>query len=140
MHYNLINEVMSCKCSTTPTVGMMGTQFVGSDRYKVVCVKVLSPKKVVVATLGDFKVNTVDNLDYYDGDINELYERTIALPSWVKEEQWEEGELEEFKQRTFDENVYSLRKNGRWLRKGQPAHYTGAIHWGKADEYRDPCF
>lgn len=131
---------MSCKCSTTPTEGMMGTMFVGSDRYKVVCVKVLSPTRVVVAEHGNFPVKTVDNLDYYDGDVTALYERTVALPTWVNRETWEPGEFEEFKKRNFDEHVFSRRRNGRWLEKGKPAHSTGAIHWGKADEYRDPSF
>lgn len=34
MNYNLLNEAMNLKKSVTPVPGMMGTLFVGSDRYK----------------------------------------------------------------------------------------------------------
>lgn len=140
MHYNLINEAMSCKCSTTPVAGMMGTMFVGSDRYMAVCVKVLSPKRVIVNVHGDYKVKNVDGIDYYDGDVEALYEHTVALPSWVSELKIEGEKLEEFKKKEFKKHVYSLRKNGRWMPAGRGAWHTGSIHWGVAEEYLDPSF
>ena len=136
----MVNEFMSCQCSTTPVAGMMGTMFVGSDRYKVVCVKVLSPKRVLTAWLGDFPVKTVDGLDYYDGDVNTLYSRITQVPGWANAEHMTEEDIKELIQHEIDDNTYTLRQNGRWIKKGSPAHSTGAIHWGKADEYRDPSF
>ena len=44
-----INEVMNTKANENPEVGMGATMFVGSDRYPMVVVKVLSKKTVEVA-------------------------------------------------------------------------------------------
>ena len=37
-------------------------------------------------------------------------------------------------------DIYKLRKNGRWVKKGNGLWGTGAVYFGHADEYRDPSF
>ena len=36
--------------------------------------------------------------------------------------------------------IFTYRKNKRWMHEGDDLWGTGAIHLGKADEYRDPDF
>jgi hypothetical protein len=37
-------------------------------------------------------------------------------------------------------DIYTLRKNGRWIKEGCGLWETGGVHFGKADNYRDPSF
>lgn len=52
------------------------------------------------------------------------------------------GDVMIFRRNTLaDERVYTLRKNGRWIRQGQPANTRGAsLTVGRRDYYRDPSF
>ena len=36
--------------------------------------------------------------------------------------------------------IFKLRKNNRWIRQGNSLWGTGAVHFGHADNYRDPSF
>ena len=46
---HMINEVMSCSSNVIePKVGMLGTYFVGSDRYAIAIAKVITNKKIFV--------------------------------------------------------------------------------------------
>ena len=117
-----INEIMSCEMSVTPTVGMLGTMYVGTDRYAVMCTKVSSPKRVKVVTLYNFESIPADCFEKKDG-------------------------IEYMKKEYFDNNFsnddglpYSFRKNGRWMPMGLSAWGTCSIHFGVADPYQDPCF
>ena len=131
IHYNELNEVMNCKSSVKNNIvpGMGATMYVGSDRYPMVVTEVISPKKVKVAHLMD---SHIDKLILKDG--------THILP---------EEYLKEYKNFTKDEfgfgsyyaaDVYTLRKNGRWMKAGEGLWGTGSIHIGYVDEYRDPSF
>ena len=119
IHPSMINEVMNCSASIMPKPGMMGTEFVGSDRYGVVCVSVDSPKRVTVCKLwgleeGCEKTNPNIKIDE-DGVM------------------WWFGPRDE-----EDLSKWSLRKGGRW--KEMNKDYSGAIHFGICDPYRDPDF
>lgn len=144
MHYNVINEVMSCKKSIMPTPGMMGTYFVGSDQYEVVCLQVVSPKKVIVALHGNYPKVTVNGIDYYDRSVDALLDKlTPKIDRYIAKygDTDEAKRMYEFDLRHFNsEYIFSLRKNGRWLRQGSGAWSTGSIHWGHAEEYLDPSF
>jgi len=131
IHINEINEVMNCSKSKKNNlyVGVCGTQFVGSDRYAVVITEIISPKCVRVAHMRDadyphnIKQDSNGN-DYLEPSIVKNYvsldtDRTSIKPI---------GRL------------FRLRKNGRWIQEGNDLWSTGAVHFGEADEYRDPSF
>lgn len=141
----MVNEVMNGKMSITPTEGMAGTMFVGSDRYKVVCVKVVSPKRVLVAKHGSYPIKNVEGVDYYDGNVAELLNEIVPNIKWYdryddataeEKEKWLQYDLKRF----YQQHTYTLRQNGRWVEKGEKPFSCCSIHWGAADEYRDPCF
>lgn len=148
VHPNQLNEAMSCHMSIMPTPGMLGTYFVGSDRYEVVCAKVLSPKRVIVLDIHDPKKKIVDGIEYYDGDIEQFLKDN--MPSLDKEYarakkygySKEDAEADYvFNMKRFEHDSYfSLRKGGRWLHKGANRFSTGAVHFGHAERYLDPSF
>lgn len=129
MNTNMINEVMNCQKSEKNHifVGLCGTQFVGSDRYAMVITEVISPKCVRVAHMRDDDYNS--NPSYDENGNQMIYDmsnyvrvndnRTAIEPKGV---------------------IFKLRKNGRWIQEGNSLHSTGAIHFGEAEEYRDPSF
>ena len=129
IHVNELNEAMNCNKSEKYNlyVGLCGTQYVGSDRYACVITEIISPKSVRVAWM--------DNNDYAhnrvkDEDGNEFI-RNMGAYVRVNHER---SKIEVIGK------VYKLRKNGRWIEEGHDLWSTGAVHFGEADEYRDPCF
>lgn len=146
--YYMVNEVMGCsKNETTPKVGMLGTYFVGSDRYAVVVAKVFSPKKIFAI---DVDESTLSNKRVDENGIEWLDEETVAkiLNDITPNRSWYEGmpeneivEVLEFDTKRFNrDNTYTFRKNGRWVEEGQSLWDCSSIHLGVADPYRDPDF
>lgn len=130
MHYNLLNECMSCEMSSTnPSVGMCATMFVGSDRYAMVVTEVINKKKIRVDYMEDSHYNEAKTTDENGADFVPLCkmhvytqindERTSIVPRG---------------------RIYTYRKNKRWMREGDDCWGTCSIHLGKADNYRDPSF
>lgn len=122
-NFHLIQETMGVKVSNNEGIkaGLCGTMFVGSDRYAVVVIKVLTPKKIEIKHLPwDFEniVETKDGLQH------------------IKEEH-----LEKLINNSKEEALtYTLRRNKRWMPQGQDCWGTSAIHLGKAENYADPSF
>lgn len=108
-------------------VGLCGTEFCGSDRWPMVITEIISPKCVRVASMTDDDYNSNRPHDEYGNEF--LYD----MSAYVRVNN----------ERTKIEpkgNIYKLRKNGRWLKEGANLWSTGAVHFGEADEYRDPSF
>ena len=131
IHVNELNEVMNCDKSEKKNlyVGLCGTMYVGSDRYAVVITEVISPKCVRVSHMIDidYEGNRI-----IDENGNEYLPR-IPMGKYCK--------LNEKRTKFVSMgDVFKLRKNGRWIREGQSLWSTGAVHFGRADEYRDPSF
>ena len=108
-----------------PFPGMLGTEYVGSDRYVVVCVSVDSPKRISVAKLWDIDENNIDNHPNIEIDDEGIM--------WIKDMS---------KEKTYNTSKWSLRTNKRgnsyW--KEMNTSYSSTIYWGKAEPYRDPSF
>ncbi len=119
---SMINEVMGVRKSETENikVGMTATMFVGSDSYAMVVTEVISPKKIRVSRMMDE--------DYYK-NVQMLSKEQMKKYVYVTDTTIIPiGE------------VYSYRKNKRWVAEGCGLWETGGIHLGHATEYRDPCF
>ena len=131
IHYNEVNEVMNCKSSVKTNIvpGMGATMYVGSDRYAMVVTEVISPKKVKVAHLKD---SHMDKLILKDG-IHNLPEEYLKEYENLTKDKFGCGSY-------YASDVYTLRKNGRWMKAGEGMWGTGSIHIGYADNYRDPSF
>jgi hypothetical protein len=122
---------------TIPTTGMLGTYFVGSDRYAVVCLHAFSNKKCNLAILYDYEniapshiITTEDGTMYLDEEMIAKYAGKKAL---------EEAKYPDEESYNFLD--YSLRKNGVWYRKGDPIQPgCGGVIFGTANPYRDPSF
>lgn len=116
-----INEVMNTRANETPNVGMPATMFVGSDRYAMIVLEVKSPKRVIITYMHD--------VDY---------------EAYIKDPEHFDGEEAIKKYKNFGSYYqgveYTLRKNGRWLPKGEGLWETCSVRFGSADNYRDPCF
>ena len=108
-----------------PLPGMLGTEYVGSDRYSVVCVSVDSPKRITVAKLWDIDENNIKNHPNIEIDDEGIM--------WIKDLS---------KERTYNTSKWSLRKNkrGKEYWKEMNKDYSSFIHWGEANPYRDPDF
>jgi len=128
MHINVINEAMGVRKSETENikVGMVATLFVGSDSYAMVVTEVISPKKIRVSHMMDEDYSTLDendeNVQFLSKNQMKKYVHvtdTTILPI---------GE------------IYSYRKNKRWIGEGRGLWETGGIHLGHATNYRDPSF
>jgi hypothetical protein len=134
MNACLLNEVMSCKASKKTNIvpGMGATRFVGSDRYAMVVTYVMSPKRIRVAHLfnedEDKFVENEDGMQVLPEDLLEKY--------YTQDKYDENG----FALSYHCSSEYTLRKNGRWMPKGDGCWGTGAIHIGHAENYRDPSF
>lgn len=109
-----------------PEVGMLGTEYVGSDRYSVVCVKVNSPKRITVCRLWGLDDGMVDN----NPDIM-IDDEGIM---WMEKNDWEKD-----KYSCGKEEIWSLRQNNRWCESGA-SRRSSSISWGIASPYRDPNF
>lgn len=118
LHPNMINEVMSAKCSLiTPVPGLAATMFVGSDRYAMVVTKVITPKKIEVSHV-------------YDGE-KEFVTHKNGIQTMPEEN---------LKKYVDNGITYTYRKNKRWMPFGQGLWGTCSIHLGHAEDYRDPSF
>lgn len=128
---SMIGEVMNVQKSDNfhLYVGLCGTQFVGSDCYGVVITEIISPKCVRIANL--------KNEDYTNNRLKDgLGNEYIPMPNMIKYVRVNE-------ERTKFEScgkIFKLRKNGRWIQEGANLWSTGGVHFGAAEEYRDPSF
>lgn len=129
IHVNQINEAMNCNASEKNHlyVGLCGTEFCGSDRWPMVITEIISPKCVRVASMTDDDYNSNRPHDEYGNEF--LYDMSAYVRVNNKRTKIEPKG-----------NIYKLRKNGRWLKEGANLWSTGAVHFGEADEYRDPSF
>lgn len=131
MHINVVNEAMGVKKSinTGIKVGMGATMFVGSDEYPMVITEVISNKKIRVAHMhdGDYECNkhiTTNGIEFIPNEHMYKYVRVNDTATNIVPI----GE------------IFTLRKNGRWMKEGAGLWETGGIHIGKAEEYMDPSF
>lgn len=108
-----------------PIPGMLGTEYVGSDRYSVVCISVDSPKRISVAKLLDLDEDNIKNNPNIEIDDDGIM--------WIKDMS---------KEKTYITSKWSLRtrKNGKQYWKEMNKDYSSTIHWGEANPYRDPDF
>lgn len=133
MHYNMINEVMNArKSSTKPFVGMTATMFVGSDRYAMVVTEVFSNNKIRVDYMHDNHYDEKERANLKDSDGNEfLLAKQMQQYTTINEDRTSIVPTGE---------IYTYRKNKRWMKNGTNMWETGAIHLGYAENYRDPSF
>ena len=130
MHYNLLNECMSCEMSSTnPSVGMCATMFVGSDRYAMVVTEVINKKKIRVDHMVDEDYNGEKHSDQNGADFVPIFN----MNKYARVNDEHTG---------FESTgqIYTYRKNKRWMREGDDCWGTRSIHLGKADNYMDPSF
>ena len=130
MHINMLNEAMSCKMSVTePKFGMCATMFAGSDRYAMVVTEVISKDKI--------RVDHMAASDYqgekYTDETGAEFIPIFDMCKYAKVNDDQTGFTSRGK-------IYTLRKNHRWMPKGESLWGCSAIHLGKAEEYRDPSF
>jgi len=128
MHINVINESMGVRKSETENVkvGMAATMFAGSDSYAMVVTEVISPKKIRVSHMMNEDYST---LNENDNNVQILSKEQMKKYVYVTDTSIIPiGE------------VYSYRKNHRWIAEGRGLWETGGIHLGHATEYRDPNF
>ena len=133
IHVNELNEAMNCKKSVKNeiTPGMGATMYVGSDRYAMVVIKVITPKKIMVAHVADAHVDkfiTENGVMILPEEYMEFYGRQNKTDEWGHPLSYH-CSIE-----------YTLRKNGRWMPKGEGMWGTSSIHVGHAEEYRDPSY
>jgi len=98
----------------TPVEGMGATYFVGSDRYPFHVKTVISPREVVLQSATHRRTDNNGLSESQDYEIvpNDNG-RTITV---------------------------TLRKNGRWIEKGQKLRNWGTYLLGSAQAYSDPSF
>ena len=131
MHYNMVNEMMNAEMSVLePELGMVGTMFVGTDRYAMVVTEVFNKKKVRVDYIDDNEMQYIVQAEGKKWDrlpwcfIQANHVRTNdAHTGW-------EGRGK----------IYTYRRNLRWMPEGQGCWGICSIHLGKAENYRDPNF
>lgn len=119
--------VFDWKKTYMPKPGMLGTEYVGSDRYAVVCVSVDSPKRITVKRVWELDENNIKehpNIDIDDEGV------MLAI------------DIDKFRM-SEDGKKWSLRTNKRgkesWHEMGSSSR-SSSIHWGIAYPYRDPDF
>lgn len=116
---------LTTKRDWDPKPGMMGTEYVGSDRYAVVCVENLTPKRILLKRLHNLDEDNI----YTHSSITVSDEGIMWYEDFYK---IKEKECE----------VYSKRKDGSWrkvIKTGQYG-YSSPIFFGVAHPYRDPSF
>lgn len=108
-----------------PLPGMLGTEYVGSDRYAVICVSVDSSKRITVAKAWNIDENNIDNHPNIEIDDEGIM--------WIKDMS---------KEKIYNTSKWSLRNNkrGKYYWKEMNKYYSSSIYWGKAEPYRDPSF
>ena len=130
MHYNLLNECMSCEMSSTnPSVGMCATMFVGSDRYAMVVTEVINKKKIRV----DHRAGGDNKKEKHSDQNGADFVPIFNMNKYARVNDEHTG---------FESTgqIYTYRKNKRWMREGDDCWGTRSIHLGKADNYMDPSF
>ncbi len=110
------------KAVILPVRGMVGTLYVGSDRYVVCCKDVISNKKVSLVNIYDIDENNKDQYICEKDGVEYLTD-------------------EAFNKFMRDGELYSLRKNGTWREVGIPTRESCCIvTFGHANPYLDPDF
>ena len=100
-----------------PEVGMGATYEIGSDCYPYTIVEVINEKTIVVQE-DKYEADSSDGkYDYYS---NQKYTYKPNLDASKK--------------------VYTLRKNGCWIKKGEKMRNWGILHIGHRNAYSDPSF
>lgn len=131
MHYNMVNEIMNAEMSVLkPELGMVGTMFVGTDRYAMVVTEVFNDKKIRVDYISDEEMN---NICTAEGKNWDRLPWSVLVKDHVRVNDAHTGWEGRGK-------IYSYRKNKRWMPEGQGCWGTCSIHLGKAENYRDPNF
>ena len=132
IHYNQVNEFMNGKIALTKDIepGMVATMFCGSDRYAMVVTEVISPKTIKIAHMHDEFVN---DIIYNKDGIGKVSDVIVNI---YKGYEPDENGYCHF----YVPQIYTLRKNGRWMPKGQNMWGTSSVMIGKAENYRDPEF
>ena len=128
---SMIGEVMGVQKSDNSNlyVGLCGTMFVGSDRYAIVITEVISDKEIRIADMHD---EDYERNIKKDSNMNDcLYPDIMRKYARLNEERTKF---------CSDGDIYKLRKNGRWIKKGRGLWETGGVHFGKAENYMDPDF
>ena len=125
----LFNEFMSCRVSIVDDIkiGLAATRFVGTDRYAAVVTEIISDKRIRIADMEDDDYNSLDDK--------------------VKVQMLEAVRMKKYTSLDKDRkswiivgDIFSYRKNGRWIKEGDDLWDTSAIHLGHAENYRDPNF
>lgn len=139
VHPNMVNEVMNLKAIETPQVGMVGTMFCGSDRWPMVCTEVLSKNKVRAEMMADadYTFVSANNSKYLPDD--RLFSRNYFIET-DESSSYKVSNGKVVKKLEARGKVYTLRKNHRWMEAGHDMWSVGGVHFGHADEYRDPDF
>lgn len=114
-----------------PKVGMLGTEYVGSDRYGVICLQVNSPKKIVIGRLFNLNEDNVKNNK--DIRIDDEGVSWMDTDSKTLEKYGIHG--------ARDMEFWSLRTNKRtgntsWHEQGKSKR-SSSIHWGIASPHID---
>jgi hypothetical protein len=103
--------------------------FVGSDQYAMVITEVISPKVV--------RVDYINNDDYQNNIMKDEngsdYIPVYRMSGYAKVNDERTGFVS-------SGTIFKLRKNGRWIREKDSLWGTGAVHFGKANNYMDPSF
>jgi len=139
VHPNMVNEAMNLKSIETPQVGMVGTMFCGSDRWPMVCTEVLGKKKVRATMMSDadYTFVSANNAKFVPDD--RLFSNNYFEEIPGREEcTLSNGKV--VKPLRARGKIYTLRKNHRWMEAGHDMWMVGGVHFGHADEYRDPDF
>lgn len=131
MNVNVINEALGVRKSVTENlkVGMCATMFVGSDEYPMVITEVISPTIIRVADMhdGDYECNKRKDKDGIEFLPNEYMFKYVRVN-------------DEGTNIVPIGDIFTFRKNKRWIEKGCGLWETGGLHIGEANEYRDPNF
>lgn len=130
--YTELNEVMNCKKSIKSDIvpGMGATMYVGSDRYAMVVVEVISPKKIKVTYADDLENKFITDENGNDMMPEEYMNKLRNYKDYSPMAGHSHGLF----------HTYTLRKNGRWMPQGTGMWETCSIHVGKAESYMDPSF
>lgn len=115
-----LSDVLTRRSDWMPEPGMMGTEYVGSDRYAVVCVEVFSPKRISLYVLHNINEDNVEKHPDITVDDNGVM--------------WYEPIEKIYKK---DTQNYSLRKDKSWRKMGG---FSSPVYFGTANPYRDPSF
>jgi hypothetical protein len=105
---------MSVETEIKLTVGMGGTVSIGSDRYPFTLVEIVDEKTVIVQEDSHRRIDKNGLSEIQDWEIT-------PCPDGTK-------------------TTLTLRKNGRWVRKGDPMNSSWYYSFGVRRAYQDPHF